>query len=82
MTIAAEQPVTVAWVNLTDVVWDDQPIDEPQVQFYADLLAGHTGHLSLPVLNADLTVRDGRHRLLAHQRVGRTVARVNIVHNH
>lgn len=77
--ISADAAIIVTWVDLNSIVWDDQPIDWAQVEFYASQLAGNQDHLSLPTLNADMTVRDGRHRLKAHQLVGRTHARVNVV---
>lgn len=77
--IPAAAALEVDWVDLAAVRFDAQPIDPAQVEFYTDALAGHDGHLAPPILNADMTVRDGRHRLLAHLAAGRTRARVLIV---
>jgi hypothetical protein len=78
--IPAGAHLVVAWVALDDVRFDDQLIDPKQVRFYAAQLDGHDGHLAPPILNADLSIRDGRHRLLAHRETGRHRARCLIVH--
>lgn len=78
--IRDEDTLEVRWVPLDAIQWDDQPIDPAQVQFYAGMLATRPGHLSPPVLNPDLTVRDGRHRLRGHEVAGRHRARCLIVH--
>lgn len=77
--IAADAPIKVAWVNLDQIRMDDQVIDGHQVQFYTSMLQGHDGHLAPPILNADMTVRDGRHRILGHQAAGRTHVRCLII---
>jgi hypothetical protein len=77
--IDAADTLTIEWVTLEDILWDDQPLDPAQVDFYAGMLTGHDGHLSPPVLNADFTIRDGHHRLAAHERAGRSSARCVIV---
>jgi hypothetical protein len=69
----------VAWVAMHRIKWDTQPIDGDQVRFYVEQLAGHDGHLAPPILNEDYTIRDGRHRLIAHNVLGRTFARCLIV---
>ena len=78
--ISAAARIDVEWIPLEDVRFDRQPIDRAQVDFYTRLLTGNGDHVGPPILNADRTVRDGRHRLLAHRAAGRTHARCLIVH--
>jgi hypothetical protein len=79
--IPADAHLVVTWVSLDDIRWDDQDIDHTKVAYYAAMLQGETeDHLAPPILNPDLTIRDGRHRLLSHRIAGRHRARCLIVH--
>lgn len=71
--------LTVEWVPLDAIIFDDQPIDPAQVTFWATLYQGTDSHCAPPILNDDLTIRDGRHRLLAHRATGRPAARCLVV---
>jgi hypothetical protein len=77
--ISPDSGLEVQWVDLGQIRFDNQEISQKQVDYYTGMLRGHDWHLSPPVLNADYTVRDGRHRLLAHIAAGRTAARCIIV---
>lgn len=78
--IPANARMVVEWVPLSEIRFDDQNIDWNQVGFYADQLKGHNDHLAPPILNRDMTIRDGRHRLIAHRAVGRQSARCIVVY--
>jgi hypothetical protein len=80
--IPADAHLVVQWVSLDDIRFDDQDIDHRKVAYYATLLEADGGeaHLAPPILNANLTIRDGRHRLLSHRIAGRHRARCLIVH--
>jgi hypothetical protein len=77
--IDKDATLEIEWVRLCDVRFDDQTIDPAQVRFYQDILLGTDGHVAPPILNRDYTVRDGRHRLIAHLAAGRRSARCIIV---
>lgn len=79
--IPASAHLVVQWISLDDIKWDDQDIDHSKVSYYATMLEGQgDDHLAPPILNANLTIRDGRHRLLAHRIAGRQRARCLVVH--
>jgi hypothetical protein len=78
VTISNEATLTVKWVPTSRIRLDDQLIDAGKVDYYRELMADG-GHLAPPILNPDYTVRDGRHRVLAHRYLGRTHVRVLIV---
>lgn len=78
MSIPDHALMTVTWIDPATVKHDSQPIDPEQVEFWKDLYERGLGQYAPPMLNADLTVRDGRHRLLALQHLS-MMARVIIV---
>ena len=47
--VRATDTLTVEWVDLDAIRWDDQPIDEQQVEFYAHMFAGNDDHLTPPM---------------------------------
>ena len=78
MAIPDTADIEVAWVPTNSIRLDDQSIDYGTVYRYRELMADG-GHLAPPVINADHTIRDGRHRVLAHKMLMRDRVRVLIV---
>lgn len=79
--IPATAHLVIEWVSLDSIRFDDQKISPTKLAFYTAQFQGdHEDHLAPPILNANLTIRNGRHRLLAHKAVGRHRARCLIVH--
>lgn len=79
MAIPSNAMVKLGWVDPAEVVHDDQPIDVEQVYFWRLQYGKGEGQYAPPILNHDMTIRDGRHRLIAMSRCGITAARVLIV---
>lgn len=64
--IPVEAELTVAWIDPETAVFDGQWIDWAHVEFWKDMYRNEEyGQYAPPILNEDMTIRDGRHRLKA-----------------
>lgn len=79
MAIPDSALAEIEWIDPADAKHDDQPIDFTQVDFWVRQYKKGKGQYAPPILNHDMTIRDGRHRLLAMENCGITMARVIIV---
>lgn len=79
MAIPNSALVELGWIDPADAKHDDQPIDFKQVDFWIEQYQKGEGQYAPPILNYDMTIRDGRHRLLAMENCGITDARVIVV---
>lgn len=79
MAIPDSALAEIEWIDPAEAKHDDQPIDITQVRFWIIQYQKGEGQFAPPILNHDMTIRDGRHRLLAMEFSGITAARVIIV---